>query len=113
MLELDFGDMPEKLKEYLDIYVGIQSEILSTTTCDENSNLRTTYLGRVDTTRASKIKVEEHSQYQNKGNYWMDQNVRYCYIQELANHLCINHIICIVNHFIHYQSLHLTHRELK
>ena len=27
MLELDFGDMPEKLKEeYLDIYDGIQSE---------------------------------------------------------------------------------------
>ena len=32
MLDLDFGDMPEKLKEeYLDIYDGIQSEILSIT----------------------------------------------------------------------------------
>ena len=32
MLELDFGDMPDKLKEeYLDIYYRIQSEILSTT----------------------------------------------------------------------------------
>ena len=32
MLELDFGDMPEKLRgEYLDIYDGIQTEILSTT----------------------------------------------------------------------------------
>ena len=32
MLELDIGDMPEKLKEeYLDVYNGIQSEILSTT----------------------------------------------------------------------------------
>ena len=37
MLELDFGDMPEKLKEeYLDIYKGIQSEILSTIRFDEN-----------------------------------------------------------------------------
>ena len=35
--ELDFGDMPQKLKEeYLDIYDGIQSEILSTTRFDEN-----------------------------------------------------------------------------
>ena len=60
MLELDFGYMPEKLKEqYLDIYDGIQSEILSTTRFDENSDLSTTYLGRVDTTRASKIEVEE------------------------------------------------------
>ena len=30
MLELDFGDKPEKLKEeYLDVYKGIQSEILA------------------------------------------------------------------------------------
>ena len=60
MLELDFGDMPETLmEEYLDIYDGIQSEILSTTRFDENSDLSTTHLGRVDMTRASKIKVEE------------------------------------------------------
>ena len=31
-------------------------------------------------------------------------------MQELANHLCLNHIICIANHFIHYQNLHLKHR---
>ena len=35
MLELDFGDMPEKLKEeYLDMYACIQSEISSTTRFD-------------------------------------------------------------------------------
>ena len=56
----DFGDMPEKLMgEYLDVYKGIQSEILNTTKFDENSDLSTTYLGRVDTTRTSKIKAEE------------------------------------------------------
>ena len=39
MLELDFGDIPEKLKkEYLDVYEGIQSETLSTTRFDENSD---------------------------------------------------------------------------
>ena len=60
MLELDFGDMPEKLKEeYLDIYDGIQSEILSTIRFDENSDLSTTYLGRVDMTRTSTIMAEE------------------------------------------------------
>ena len=35
-----------------------QSEILSTMKFDENSDLSTMYLGKVDTTRASKIKVE-------------------------------------------------------
>ena len=60
MLELDFGDMPEKLKEeYLDICSGTQSEILSTTRFDGNSDLSTMYLGRVDTNRTSKIKAEE------------------------------------------------------
>ena len=60
ILELDFGHMPEKLKEvYLDIYEGNHSEILSTSRFDENSDLSTTYLGRVSTTKTSKIKAEE------------------------------------------------------
>ena len=47
MLELDFGDMSGKLKEeYLDMYKGIQSEILSTTRFDEKSDLSTIYLGK-------------------------------------------------------------------
>ena len=42
-LELDFGQTPDILKEeYLDLYKGIQSEILSTTRFDENSDLSTT-----------------------------------------------------------------------
>ena len=36
VLELDFGDTPKKLKEeYLEIYEGIQSEVMSTTRFDE------------------------------------------------------------------------------
>ena len=52
--------MPEKLKgEYLDMYKGIQSKVMNTTRFDENLDLSTMYLGRVDITRVSKIKVEE------------------------------------------------------
>ena len=55
LLELDFGDPPEKLKEeYLDVYEEIQSEILSTTNFDENQggkiipNIRTrVYNGKI------------------------------------------------------------------
>ena len=47
-IELDFGGMPHKLcKEYLGVYEGIQSQIVNTTRFDENSNLSTTYLGRI------------------------------------------------------------------
>ena len=43
MLELVFTDTPVKLKgDYLDMYEGIQSEVISTTRYDENSDLSTT-----------------------------------------------------------------------
>ena len=58
MLELDFGHTPDKLKEYLDVYEGIQSEILSTKGFDEISDLSTTYLGKVDRSKNNKIKAE-------------------------------------------------------
>ena len=55
MLELDFGDMPGKLKEeYLDVYEGMQSEIISTTRFDENSDLSAKYLGKADRSKNSK-----------------------------------------------------------
>ena len=60
MLELNFGHTPDKLREeYLDVYEGIQSEILSTTRFDENSDISTTYLGKIDKSRNNKIKIEE------------------------------------------------------
>ena len=41
MFELDFEDMSEKLQEeYLEIYDGIKSEILSTIRFDENSDFK-------------------------------------------------------------------------
>ena len=41
------------------MYEGIQSEILSTTGFDENSDLSTTYLGKADNSQHNKIKAEE------------------------------------------------------
>ena len=41
------------------MYKGIQSEVISTTRFDENSDLSTTYLGRIGITRTSKVKAEQ------------------------------------------------------
>ena len=41
------------------MYKGIQSEVISTTRFDENSDLSTTYLDKIDITRESMIKAEE------------------------------------------------------
>ena len=42
------------------MYEGIQSEVISATRLDDNSDLNMTYLGRADITRASKIESEEN-----------------------------------------------------
>ena len=58
--ELDFGTMPQKLhEEHMDIYKGIHLEIVSATRFDENSDLSTTYLGRVDKENKHKVRAEE------------------------------------------------------
>ena len=58
--ELDFSVTPQKLcEEYLDVYEGIQSEIVNTMRFDQNSDLSTTYLGKSDKTRNDKFKVEK------------------------------------------------------
>ena len=61
--------MPHRLcEEYLDIYEGIQSEIVNTTRFDGNSDLSTTYLGKSDKTRNDKLKaLKSHSPFQNMG----------------------------------------------
>ena len=52
--------MPQMLQEeYMDIYEGIYSEIISSNRFDENSDLSTTYLGRVDKEKQHQLKAEE------------------------------------------------------
>ena len=47
--ELDFGTVPQNLQEeYLDVYEGIQSDIVSSCRFDENSDIITTYLGKIE-----------------------------------------------------------------
>ena len=41
------------------MYDGVKLEVLSTTKFDKNSDLSTTYLGRIDMTRSDKTKVGE------------------------------------------------------
>ena len=60
IIELDFDPTQDVLKEeYLDVNEGIQSVILNTTRFDENSDLSTTYLGKLDRSKNDKLKAEE------------------------------------------------------
>ena len=59
--EIDFGSIPQKVQEeYLDVYEGIQSDIVSSSRFDENSDISTTYLGRIESIEGQdKLKAEE------------------------------------------------------
>ena len=60
MIEVDFGPTLNILKEaYLDVYMGIQSKIVSITRFHENSDLNTTHLGKSDGSKNDKLKAEE------------------------------------------------------
>ena len=45
--------------EYLDVYEGVYTEVISTDRFDEDTDLSTTYLGQVDMTRSIEVKAEE------------------------------------------------------
>ena len=58
---LKFGNSPENLKsEYLDMYEGVYTEVISTDKFDEDTDLSTTYLGQVHMTRKTDVKAEEN-----------------------------------------------------
>ena len=60
MLELDFGQTPDILREeYLDVCEGIQSEILGTTRFNVNSDLSATYFAKANRSKNNNIKGEE------------------------------------------------------
>ena len=105
MLELDFGLTPDKLKEeYLDVYEGIQSEILNTTRFDENSDLSTTYLGKVDKSKNTKIKAEESSSISEQG-YTMGKLLDGTECQILLDTGASKSFMS-KSHYLHYKSLH-------
>ena len=60
-MEVDFGTSLQNLQdEYLDVYEGIQLDIVSSSRFDENSDISTTYFGRIEHKESQdKLKAEE------------------------------------------------------
>ena len=59
--EVDFGTNSQNLQaEYLDVHEGIQSDIVSSSRFDENSDISMTYLGKIGQEESqNKLKAEE------------------------------------------------------
>ena len=60
-MEVDFGTNSQNLQdEHLDVYEGIQSDIVSSSRFDENSDISMTYLGKIGQEESqNKLKAEE------------------------------------------------------
>ena len=59
-LEIDSGESPEIMKSrYMDVYDDIYAEVVIASRFDENIDLSTTYLGRIDMKRDEVMKAEE------------------------------------------------------
>ena len=58
---MNFSGSPDRLKaEYLDVYKGVYTEIVSSDRFDEDKDLSTTYLGQIDMTRDMEVKAKEN-----------------------------------------------------
>ena len=59
-LDIDFRESPEIMKNrYMDVYDNIYAEVVTSSRFDENVDLSTTYLGRIDMKREEVMKAEE------------------------------------------------------
>ena len=68
LLEVNLVDSSDRSKEeHLDRYEGVKSEIVDTTRFDDNSDLSTTYLGKVNMTHDKDLIVEERFQISKLG----------------------------------------------
>ena len=117
--ELDFGTTPQKLQEeYRDIYEGIHSEIVSSNRFNENSDISTTYFGKIENGgNQDKLKAEESFPMLEDG-YTLGRLLDDTYCQLLldtgvSKSFMSNHFTYDASLSIPCQSSHQPHKEYK
>ena len=59
--EVNFDGSPDRLKaEYLDVYEGVFTKVISTDKFDEDMDLSTMYFSQLDMTRNTEVNAEKH-----------------------------------------------------
>ena len=104
-IELDFRPTLNLLKEeYSDVYERIQSEIINTTRSDKNSDLSTTYLGKLDRSKNDKFKAEESFPISEQG-YMLGKLLDGTECQMLVD-TGASKTFMLISYYIHCKSLH-------
>ena len=85
-LRLDLTSISdESREEYLNRYEGIMSEILNTTTFDENSDLSTTYFGKSHMTQEDKFD-DRREVFNNRIRVYGRQAIRWYRMSDIVGH---------------------------
>ena len=117
--EVDFCTTSKNLQdEYLDVYEGIQSDIVSSSRFDENSDISMTYLGKIGQEESqNKLKAEESfpiSEYSYTLGRLLDgMKCQLLLDTGASKSFMSNHSICTVSHYAPYQNLLQPHKEYK
>ena len=105
-LRVNLADSLDRSKEeYLDKYEGIKSEILSTTRFDENSDLTTMYLGKINTSQDKDQAIEEKFPITEQG-YTVGKLLDGTECQILFD-TGVSESFMSKSYYLHCQSLHL------
>ena len=63
-IAIDFGESPEVMKSrYMDVYDNVYAEVVMTSRFDENVEISTTYLGRIDMKREEVLRARRKFSY--------------------------------------------------
>ena len=115
--ELDFGAIPQNLQEeYLDVYEGIQSDIVSSSRFDENSDISTTYLGKIESKEGQDKLMAEESFPISENGYALGRLLDGTKCQLLLDTGTSKSFMsksCDVNHYTPYPSLPPLRREFR
>ena len=99
----------------MDVYEGIQSDVVSSSRFDEKSDISTTYLGKIEKKEGqNKLKAEESFPISENG-YTLGRLLDGTKCQLLfntgASKSCQNHFIYDASHYTPYQNLLLLHKN--
>ena len=87
-MNIDFGESPNVLKgKYMDVYEDVFAEIVTTNRFDENVNLSTTYLGKIDMKREDIMKAEE-SFFHFGTKFCYRKNIEWIGMSNIIEHRC-------------------------
>ena len=81
-MNIDFGESAEVLKgKYMDVYKDVFAEVVTTNRFNENVDLSTTYLGKIDMKREDTMKADKSFPISEQGfviGKVLERNVRFC-----------------------------------